>query len=44
MSTPRSFSSSTRTLHQGWNGLINAYRPYLPVSDLTPVITLNEGN
>lgn len=25
-------------------GLINKYREYLPVSDKTPVITLNEGN
>lgn len=31
-------------LHHGWNGLINAYRDYLPVSDRTPIITLNEGN
>ncbi len=29
------------TLYQG---LINKYRQYLPVSDATPVITLNEGN
>ncbi|MFA5927682.1 MAG: threonine synthase [Candidatus Margulisiibacteriota bacterium] len=27
-----------------WTGLINKYREYLPVSDKTPVITLNEGN
>ncbi len=27
-----------------WSGLINAYRQYLPVTDRTPVITLNEGN
>ncbi len=27
-----------------WTGLINAYREYLPVTDKTPVITLNEGN
>ncbi|MCK4401848.1 threonine synthase [bacterium] len=27
-----------------WNGLINQYRKYLPVSDATPVVTLNEGN
>ncbi len=27
-----------------WNGIINAYRQYLPVSDNTPVITLLEGN
>ncbi len=30
--------------HRGWNGLINTYRDFLPVSDRTPVITLNEGN
>lgn len=28
----------------GWPGLIEAYRPYLPVSDSTPVVTLHEGN
>ncbi|MCK5595510.1 threonine synthase [bacterium] len=27
-----------------WNGLINKYKKYLPVSDATPVVTLNEGN
>ncbi|HRZ87211.1 MAG TPA: threonine synthase [bacterium] len=27
-----------------WQGLINHYREYLPVSDRTPVVTLNEGN
>lgn len=27
-----------------YRGLINKYREYLPVSDKTPVITLNEGN
>ena len=27
-----------------WPGLIEAYRPYLPVSEKTPVITLQEGN
>ncbi|MFH2139047.1 MAG: threonine synthase [Candidatus Omnitrophota bacterium] len=27
-----------------WQGLINKYREFLPVSDKTPVITLNEGN
>ena len=27
-----------------YQGLINKYRKYLPVSDLTPVVTLNEGN
>ena len=27
-----------------YKGLINKYREYLPVSENTPVITLNEGN
>lgn len=27
-----------------WKGLIEEYRSFLPVSDKTPVITLNEGN
>lgn len=27
-----------------WKGLIEEYRQYLPVSDKTPVVTLNEGN
>lgn len=27
-----------------YQGLINKYRQYLPISDKTPVITLNEGN
>jgi threonine synthase len=27
-----------------WHGLIEQYRDYLPVSEETPVITLNEGN
>ena len=27
-----------------WNGVIEKYRKFLPVSDRTPVVTLNEGN
>ena len=27
-----------------WKGIIDCYRTYLPVSDKTPVISLNEGN
>ncbi len=27
-----------------WGGVIRHYREYLPVSDVTPIITLNEGN
>lgn len=37
-------ANATAQTHQGWNGLINAYRDYLPVSDRTPIVTLNEGN
>lgn len=29
---------------RGWRGLIDAYRPYLPVTDSTPIVTLYEGN
>jgi threonine synthase len=28
----------------GWPGIIEAYRAHLPVSDVTPVVTLLEGN
>lgn len=27
-----------------WHGVIDRYRTYLPVTDKTPIITLNEGN
>jgi len=27
-----------------WKGIINKYRDYLPITDKTPIITLNEGN
>ena len=27
-----------------YTGLINTFREYLPVTDKTPVVTLNEGN
>ena len=27
-----------------YQGLINTFREYLPVSEKTPVVTLNEGN
>lgn len=27
-----------------WPGLINHYKDFLPVSDTTPIVTLNEGN
>ncbi len=31
-------------LRLNWPGLIEAYRPYLPVTESTPVVTLLEGN
>lgn len=31
-------------IHAGWPGLIRKYWDYLPVSDATPVVTLQEGN
>src|ERR1041384_1720996 len=34
----------TSTLSARWNGVINRYAEYLPVSEATPVVTLNEGN
>lgn len=36
--------SKKRGDNQQWRGLIEEYRALLPVSDLTPVITLLEGN
>ena len=33
-----------KTIHKKWPGLINAYRDWLPISDKTPVITLQEGS
>ncbi|MGJ3248076.1 MAG: threonine synthase [Elainellaceae cyanobacterium] len=41
------FHSSTTTTPLSlnrWPGLIEAYRPYLPVTEKTPVVTLQEGN
>lgn len=36
--------SPTKLKLQSWPGLIEAYRPYLPVTEKTPVVTLLEGN
>lgn len=41
---PIQSESNIRLPHQGWPGLIEAYRRYLPVTDSTPVVTLHEGN
>src|SRR5438034_8342031 len=35
---------STSIQFQGWQGVIHRYASYLPVTDKTPIITLNEGN
>ena len=37
-------SQQPSTKHQGWPGLIETYRKYLPVGETTPVVTLHEGN
>ena len=33
-----------KTEFKGWNGVIHKYAAYLPVTDATPIISLNEGN
>jgi threonine synthase len=38
-------STLTATIVQSrWQGVIQQYAPYLPVTDTTPVVSLNEGN
>jgi threonine synthase len=37
-------SPAIATCANNWQGLIETYRPYLPVSEATPVVTLLEGN
>ena len=41
-SDSKSGSKNQRLFH--WPGLIEHYRRFLPVTDSTPVVTLNEGN
>src|SRR6266566_2201489 len=36
--------STLSTQPSGWQGVIARYARYLPVSEATPVVTLNEGN
>jgi threonine synthase len=36
--------SAPTSYRQPWAGLIETYRPYLPVTENTPVVTLLEGN
>jgi threonine synthase len=35
---------STSIQFHGWQGVIHRYAAHLPVSDKTPIVTLNEGN
>ncbi len=37
-------ANNPTSLTKGWSGIIEAYRPYLPVNETTPVVTLLEGN
>jgi threonine synthase len=39
-----STATVTSNTRNHWPGLIEAYRPFLPVTDATPVVTLHEGN
>src|SRR6059058_1809169 len=39
MASPAASAASNR-----WQGVIHRYRAHLPVTDTTPIITLNEGN
>ena len=43
LATPQNLAAPAVTA-QYWPGLIEVYRHYLPVTDATPVVTLNEGN
>lgn len=44
LSAPETHPGHAGLQAQRWPGLIEAYRPYLPVSTTTPVVTLQEGN
>ncbi|HEY9735867.1 MAG TPA: threonine synthase [Trichocoleus sp.] len=44
LSTGGNSTLQTAAAVKFWPGLIEAYRPYLPVSETTPVVTLCEGN
>jgi threonine synthase len=42
--TSSASQSAAYTTPNGWKGLIETYRAYLPVTQATPVVTLREGN
>jgi threonine synthase len=43
-SSVNSYTQPDSPVLNGWRGLIQAYRRYLPVTEQTPIITLHEGN
>lgn len=44
LTPPHASSDIPAHKQHGWRGLIEAYRPYLPVTETTPIVTLHEGN
>ncbi len=36
--------SKSTIFTQPWNGIIDCYQTYLPITNKTPIVTLNEGN
>jgi threonine synthase len=44
MNTTSTFPTAAARPFSAWNGVINQYADYLPVTDATPVVTLLEGN
>lgn len=44
LSADNVYPTQTNSNRPIWRGLIETYRPYLPVSETTPVVTLLEGN
>ncbi|MBD3883196.1 threonine synthase [Phormidium tenue FACHB-886] len=44
VSTDQAAVGNASSRAQGWRGLIEEYRQYLPVTEATPVVTLLEGN
>lgn len=44
ISLPALDARNPMTQPHAWQGLIDAYRPYLPVTDATEIVTLHEGN
>lgn len=43
-SFPSESPAHARSSQRNWEGLIKAYRQYLPVTEQTPIVSLHEGN